>query len=1388
MPIPLPAEITEHACFPEILGYLNYSSGVADHAFLQRLNELWQAIQSKTANDDDVSSIVHQVLLQKLAKLTGRSVAFQNTEQAQNVLRIIFEEMLPAYRRHHRNLLFHQSDTDLWQPFFIGRVAEAVLTAGTPWSETTRIVEQSLARLNNFIGYRPVPILETNKHEPYDHERVALIPLYIAGAGVSAGNYQVLIEQTLTILQNTNPELLEAAGFSFSALGELAFDPRAYDFNHPVNRRPNYHFGTWDQQLIDNKGYYRRFVIQQCTLDAIRARVDQTHDLPREQVMLEAAAVLAGTILMACGTTGSGPEAYDSSVTLATLLPKIARYRDEFYQQLLAQVGGDHRQRLLAEAADRHQLFAGARQHLNAELARLRALQLLHVQLALIFSRLGYSDAATRQSQIVPAASARMICQMQCLLTNGRSAIDAQRLHDGFFALAQAENALHRAINCGAVIDPWNILGFGGQFSLFPAVENSIPDPRVEELLDLIEQIFALYAQLWHEFAIANDAASQKRLAAAFQKLAAWWDGFATAAVSGVQHISGSEAVTAAKRVAAALGAWHQAGEAAGQVAFWQPHVEHFNSPQAYGRVIEALLQREDLQAAVALLMHWLSQAEKVRLDASPYSFYALATQCLHKALAAAAVKTTNGQNQPGDKHLFAPSLGLKYFDYLEANAEHFWNVPQWHSEELPEDSSSGQQFESQSHPASRDFEEDADQQDNLLSAAYENMVYRDSTADGTDADMLEVPGANDNNDEFDRELRRLSPRLAFLAMLSAQWKMLAWFPTKKRLASNSEKSSTPDVQTATLVIRPEWLARAQENDQQLLKLATAIQRYPIAISSAAYDALLEYDRRRVTREMLLEKVVTTLASTMEAELFLAAAMPSSPKITEASKQIHVDAKLTPFIHGRETIALMSAIMTGDSVAARSAWRAFLIELAPQPSLYMPLSRGGAPTKIASARAQQQVLCELLHRLPRLGLLRESCQLLRVARAMEKSHSPGIGAVTEFNRLFEIGYQTIVESLVESSLTWGSAKTPQADSLSRSPDPSIAAFRTPTDSAAIDRAAIQSDSAVDAQLIDCLQQVTESLLSEWLSHSRTLRLSVLERVSPEKSWQELVNFIQRYGHDLFTQQFFHLGNLRAILHQGVDVWLDRLANSEEPAQPLLLLRELDHGLSRAEAKKHLALVIEAIVENYAEYCDYNATTTQSDRGELLFILLDFLRVKVDYERIHWNLRPVALAHEVLIRRSLIGAAELWRRAMVERTSDVADQQLARLAILQAKYGMRLATVADRLEERFIRPLVIDRIRALVQPAAEEARTGNSSGAFALLEQEAGELADEPCGAGLDLPGWLLLLKEEVDRVCNQLRDPILHEDQLFSLPWIRLSWDEIQSQLSNWDTLPEMSS
>ena len=147
-------------------------------------------------------------------------------------------------------------------------------------------------------------------------------------------------------MRSTDADVLTRAYFDPALLEELAVDPRAYDFDHPVNKRPNYHFGQWDPHRIDGRGRYRRFVLQEVTLDAVFQRTQDQHELPPEEVLFEAGAVLAGTMLMASAVSGNGPDAHDSSVTLSTLLPRIVRCREDFYNRLLSKVPGPHGDRL----------------------------------------------------------------------------------------------------------------------------------------------------------------------------------------------------------------------------------------------------------------------------------------------------------------------------------------------------------------------------------------------------------------------------------------------------------------------------------------------------------------------------------------------------------------------------------------------------------------------------------------------------------------------------------------------------------------------------------------------------------------------------------------------------------------------------------------------------------------------------------------------------------------------------------------------------------------------------------------------------------------------------------------------------------------------------------
>jgi hypothetical protein len=1305
------------AMLQEMLGYLNFSSGATDARFLRNINELARLIDAGPGDRAEPWQILASLLRARLEALRGTSDAFRHVEQVEAVLGLVFDKVLPAYRQHHRDLLFHQTTASLFQPFFLGRVFEAVLLQGGPWEEADRIVEGSLATLNDFIGYRPVAVLRTAQRiEPYAHERVRPVPLFIRAAGVAVGRYHDLIEQALAILEATDPAILDQAWFDPAMMDELALDPRAYDFDHPVDRRPNYHFGQWDPHHLDNQGRYRRLVLQQVTLDALLERVETSGELPREELSFEAAAVLAGTILMASGTCGNGPDAHDSSVTLSKLLPKIAVYRDAFYESLLETLPNPRGERLRAEAVSQRQPFGGARRHLNHALARRRAMQLEHVHLAQLFARMGYPDAAERQADVVPAASARMICQMNCRLTAAHRAIDRGWLSDAARLASEIEQILHRGIECGALIDPWNILGFQGQFSLFPSPENSTYDHRVDQLTDLVDQIFGLYARLASEAAAVGDAELETLLSTGLERLARWWDQYASIEVSNVHGISGREAWESARHVATALGAWCQAGAAAGDLAFWRQHVDRFNSPKAYGLVIEALLEKRDFVASMALLMQWLGQSEQIPLENGGYSFDAMAVRWMGELC---RTDLPDKSSPPG--RAIAPderrALARKFLDFLEANAEDYWEVP--HLELTVEKSPRA--------PEGDEAELEGEPEDPFR-AAYDEMTYRDSTGDGVEGETLET-GSRPGDYELELEAVRIGKRLRFLAAVARLWMLAGVAPGTKTGAAREWDETLGN-----------WFFRAISNRGRLLKLLAAIHERTIPTPTGSHESLVEYDRRRVVKESLLEQgIMTAVEVSGAARLLLAAAR--RPRSAAGLEEWE-----------RQAAGVLRAILRQDAAEIRARWPELIESLGRQPLLYVPLVRRGNPAAIVQARSVQRLLCDLLVCLPRLGLLREACQLIETAQAMEKDHPGGPGAVTEFDHLFEIGYKALVESLVVVSQDWELPKRHRRGAARKAED----------------------------DLIECLQRMTEIMLARWLLHSRALRLSVLEEVIPNDRWNSLVKFIQRYGKDLFIQRFFNLGNLRAILHQGADAWLARLEEGPDEDR-LRLVEDLDRAIPRREAADKLRLVIEAVVENFTEYKDYNSTTTQSDRGELLYTLLDFLRLKVVYDRVAWNLKPVFMAHEILVRRGKMEAAELWRRAIVQRTSEVADQQIRRLARLSRNYGMQLPTIEDRLQERFVRPLAIDRLRALIRPAIEEARAGEPPKSFAALEQEVDELTQEPSGVGFDVPAWLLALEEEVDQAWLSDSSARAWGETPVRIPQTPLALEDVQSQLEGWD-------
>ncbi len=103
-------------------------------------------------------------------------------------------------------------------------------------------------------------------------------------------------------------------------------------------------------------------------------------------------------------------------------------------------------------------------------------------------------------------------------------------------------------------------------------------------------------------------------------------------------------------------------------------------------------------------------------------------------------------------------------------------------------------------------------------------------------------------------EAERIVGRLTFLATLAQLWKLAA-------VASFG--SDLPAAEREPVLAG--WLDQAMKNRQQLLDLLNAVYRYRIPPPRGTQESLVEYDRRRSVKEMLLEQIIATCVETGDA-------------------------------------------------------------------------------------------------------------------------------------------------------------------------------------------------------------------------------------------------------------------------------------------------------------------------------------------------------------------------------------------------------------------------------------------------------------------------------------------------------------------------------------------
>ena len=1277
-------ESKQPGVFRELLGYLNFSDGTPGTSFPTAVNQLF------TESDAPANPLaLKQRLLSALAELSATGEpGFSDTSQAASVISTAIDQVLLAYRQHHWDLLFHLDDSDFHSPFFLGRVFEATLRGGSRygWNNETELIPAVLDSLNQFVGYRPVAVLENDrKAQVYNHERFCPVPLYLRGVGVAAGPWHQLLGATLDFLKRLPDELTEPAHFSLGRMDELCLDVRAHDHLHPVNKRTNYMFGEWDPELIDTKGFYRRFVIRRIILDSLLDWLETDNGTSAEERLFDSSAVLAGTILMASSISGSDPQTYDSSVSLTSLLPTVARQRDVFYQTLLETAQGDRRDRLERLTKESRQPFGHVRHELNMSLSRYGARQVQHRHLSWLYASMGFEEASREEAGVIPCTSARFESEICSRLMLIQRRVRRGQLAKAVEQLRTCMQLLRTGINCGGFVDPWNILGFQGMFPLFTAREDAIPDNRVEVLLDVMEQIFDACSFVIAESAATGNASYHGSVRQDFRGLAEQWDLYATTTVAELPEVRGRESVAAAEHVGTALAEWRTAGEASADISFWKKHVDRFESARSFSQVVSTLLDRDDLVAATGLLIQWLSEAETFGLESGRHSIHTQFQRLLNLV--------TRRPDLP-DQWL----LMRRLFSFLEANAGEYWQVPSLG--EFADRHRKEQTADDDDTDLEDLFEDDQSEDNAWRESAFEGIVFRDSTDDGNESDTLDEslsPGTT----EFEILYRQIEPRLKFLHTVGSLWSNAAVTLARR----SADDLASEEIQMHLL----EWDSTIRRFLEDLSRLLREISDFEIQTWSSDLEANIEFDVQMQSRYLLMQNAISTTVEFLLAERLLGALLMGVNQD---------DNNTTPEFGGR-LVRLLRCVLTDDTAAVKREFPEFLKRLRKRPLLYVPFESGGNPKDILRARTLQAIIRLLLSQLPRLGLLRHTYQLVQTACRMERTRRPPGQAVTEFDRLFRIGLTSSVEAILHAARLW----------------------KLETDS--------QRENAYRR-----IQRLMAPYRNLWGQHSGSMRLSIVEELHDEERCEEVRDFIETYGDDLFHTRMLTLGNARAIVVHGADSLLDELETNIAPFQSVRIIEDLQNRqIDRDHVIDVMEFVYESVVDNFDMFLEYNTTTTQSDYGNRLYCLLDFLRVKSLYDRFEWNHLPYHFVHEVMTRIDVADMASVVEDELSEKTQEAAESLVEELQDLETTYGVRLPTLHDLIGDRLTGPLQVNRMTARVArctPELPDVAEDEAEESFQMLRDEIADYMEGRLGSGIDTPEWMNNLGREQSQVHDQL--------------------------------------
>jgi hypothetical protein len=313
-----------------------------------------------------------------------------------------------------------------------------------------------------------------------------------------------------------------------------------------------------------------------------------------------------------------------------------------------------------------------------------------------------------------------------------------------------------------------------------------------------------------------------------------------------------------------------------------------------------------------------------------------------------------------------------------------------------------------------------------------------------------------------------------------------------------------------------------------------------------------------------------------------------------------------------------------------------------------------------------------------------------------------------------------------------------------------------------------------------IRNLTQVFTDLWVWQSSSMRLSIVEDLLDPNFAEAVEDFITAYGDELFHTRMLTLGNIRTILHHGVETLFAELAEASA-TQPYMLIDHLESGvISQDEAEDVTEFVLECLVDNFERFMEYNTTTTYSDYGSRLYCFLDFLRVELLYHRFEWLHAPWQLVHEVLCRHSETKVAEAVRDVLQMKTADEAQGIVNALLELEKKYGVKLPAMHDHINERIVGGMEQSAIAAMISKACQsEAGGGHSSEAAACFQSLRVRIANymkTRSGSGIEAPVWMQRLGTELDQI--QDREPGSLNSVLSEGEYMPLTRKDLDNQIS----------